>query len=332
MNQLLSQLLQEGIEGGVFQAASAAIWKRGKDAIVSHAGECLGVKAKSDTLYDLASLTKVFFTTTEIAKRVEGGSVKLSDRLTTLIPDLEWHADWSEVELGDVLSQSAGFQAWKSFWGKTPKDIFAEIASMPASYSKGTRSIYSDLGFILLGKWLLPSTKLKNFMVCPKQNGVSLDRLMPSGEVAHRGGLIQGDVHDDNAYSLGGMAGHAGLFGTVEDCLELGRFWMDSLLSGTKSISKDVASMFVTAKVRHEPQPHVMGWMVPSAEGSSAGSMVSKNAFGHLGFTGTSIWLDPDRQAVVILLTNRTYPSAENQKIKGFRPKFHDAIWSELDS
>jgi len=150
--------------------------------------------------------------------------------------------------------------------------------------------------------------------------------------VAWRSGLLQGRVHDDNAYWIGGLCGHAGLFGQVQDCLGVGTEWLKAYLGESSYLSQDIAKLFFTPVKAKDGSARALGWDLPSQKDSSAGKNVSKRAVGHLGYTGTSLWLDLERKAVVVLLTNRVHPTAKNEKIKSFRPAFHDLIWEVLDS
>jgi CubicO group peptidase (beta-lactamase class C family) len=149
-----------------------------------------------------------------------------------------------------------------------------------------------------------------------------LDRIAPSEEDPWRGHLLQGEVHDENAAALGGVAGHAGLFGTAQAVGQVTKAWLDSYSGKPSIFRQDLVSQFVKA------QPGTswgLGWDTPS-QPSSSGQWFSPESFGHLGFTGTSIWIDPIKELEVIFLSNRVHPTRENQAIKTFRPKLHDVI------
>jgi CubicO group peptidase (beta-lactamase class C family) len=137
--------------------------------------------------------------------------------------------------------------------------------------------------------------------------------------------LIRGEVHDDNAYVLGGVAGHAGLFSTVDDLHSFASAFARGHREGHVVFSKDIVDEFVGAKTSVK-----LGWDTPSPEGSQAGRSFSKHAIGHLGYSGGSLWMDLEKDVHIVLLTNRVHPTSQNEAIKAFRPKIHDAIFEEL--
>ena len=231
------------------------------------------------------------------------------------------------------------------------------VLSEPLEAEPGTRAVYSDLGFLALG-WALeraagvplgrlvrervlePLALASTFFVDeasePGRVGGLGERegraFAATEQCVHRGEVNCGEVNDDNAWALGGVAGHAGLFSTARDVAALGSAWLDALRRRPGLLDPGVAAEFA----RRDPTPdgtRALGWDTPSPEGSSLGTRLGRGpggAIGHLGFTGTSLWIDPDAEVVVALLTNRCHPSRENERIRAFRPRFHDAVAGAL--
>jgi CubicO group peptidase (beta-lactamase class C family) len=217
----------------------------------------------------------------------------------------------------------------------------------------GTRAVYSDPGFLALGFLLeaaggAPLARLADDLVfgplglastcfLDGLDAASLARaagraFAPTEDCPHRGEVNQGAVNDDNAWAMGGAAGHAGVFSTAVEVAALGQAWLDAL-RGRPSI---VPAAAAAELARRDPTPgstRALGWDTPSAAGSSLGTVLGRGprgAIGHLGFTGTSLWVDVDAEVVVALLTNRVHPTRENERIRAFRPAFHDAVAEAL--
>ena len=213
------------------------------------------------------------------------------------------------------------------------------ILKEPIDQSSPSTSKYSDLGYMVLGfvvervtgQSLADFTRERIFNLVEARplafgmhhlKGDVLDKIAPSEEDPWRGRLLQGEVHDENAAALGGIAGHAGLFGTAHAVGQITKAWLDSYEGKPSLFQCDVVKQFVKA------QPGTswgLGWDTPS-QPSSSGQWFSPESFGHLGFTGASIWIDPIKELEVIFLSNRVHPSRDNQAIKTFRPKLHDVI------
>ncbi|MFL6201341.1 MAG: serine hydrolase domain-containing protein [Thermoanaerobaculia bacterium] len=276
------------------------------------------------TIYDLASLTKVVATTTMAMILVDEGRLDL-DR-----PVREG------VTVRHLLTHSSGLPATAPLYREIRgKAAYVErIQAMDLTYPPGSRSEYSDLGVILLGEILeqvagqpletfvqervLGPLGMKDTMYRPPPG--LLPRIAPTEFDPWRGRLVHGEVHDENAFAMGGIAPHAGLFGTAGD---LARFAQMLLNGGI--VSRETIALF-TRKAGIPGSDRALGWDTKSAEGSSAGTLFSPNSFGHTGFTGTSIWIDPERGLYVILLTNRVHPTRENNLIREARPAVADAV------
>lgn len=235
------------------------------------------------------------------------------------------------------------------------RDLVASaVVAEPLEAPPGARTMYCDPGFIALGLLLeealgerLPAlAEARVFRPLGLSSTFFLDGLDPATAAAraqgrafapterceHRHEVNQGAVNDDNAWAMGGVAGHAGLFSTALDVAALGQAWLDAVRGRPSPIPPDAASEFV----RRDATPgttRALGWDTPSPEGSSLGTRLGRRgwgAFGHLGFTGTSLWVDVNREVVVALLTNRVHPSRDNELIRGFRPRFHDGVAEAL--
>ncbi len=299
------------------------------------------------TLFDIASLTKVVATTTMAMILYERGLLDLEAPVTAIVPEF---ADTSnddpsrcEVTLRMVLAHSSGLPAYEKLFlrAKTRPELLRAAFTTPLSHAPGAHAEYSDIGFILLAAALerLADESLDTF--CQREIFGPLGMTHTTFNPAHslkeqipptaddrtfRHRIIQGEVQDENASILGGVAGHAGLFSTAEDLA----VFAHALLSGGYPILRPATIALFT---RHEAAPEgtsrALGWDTPSAP-SQSGKYFSPHSFGHLGYTGTSLWIDPARQLSITLLTNRTWPDSQNQAIKQLRPAIHDAVIEAL--
>ena len=300
-----------------------------------------------DTIFDLASLTKVLATTTLVMQQVERGAIGLDDPVGQHVT--AWQGgDRAHVTVRDLLAHCAGLTAYLPFYRDYPPGsaVRAEfertICSVPLEYAPRTTSVYSDLGFMLLGFILEGGTSLPaRFDAMRSQMGIVEDlqfnppvlwkpRTAPTEIDPWRGRLLVGEVHDENAAALGGAAGHAGLFGTAAAAGQHARHLLQVLDGKVGAFQRATAETFITRRADVPGSSRALGWdtMLP---GSSCGGRMSPRAFGHTGFTGTSLWIDPDRGVYVVLLTNRVHPSRANEAIKEVRPAVHDAVMQSLD-
>ena len=296
---------------------------------------------RSDTVYDLASLTKVVATTTMAMILVDEGRIDIDRPVAAFVP--AFSGDGKEaVTVRQLLTHSSGIAWWAPLYKELKdKDAYvSRIAGMPLAYPPGSQSVYSDLGEILLGEVLerAAGEPIDRFVrrrvfdpLGMAATGFNpgpelLPRIAPTEQDAWRGRLLRGEVHDENAFALGGVAPHAGLFGTAPD---LARFAQMLLWGGVydhhRLVSRDVVERF-THRADVPGSSWALGWDTPSGESSSAGSLLSRRSFGHTGFTGTSLWIDPERRLFVILLTNRVHPNRENNAIREVRAAVADAV------
>jgi len=309
---------------------------------------------RTDTVYDLASLTKVIATTTAAMILVDEDRLDLAKRVSDFLPAFRGGAR-DQVTVERLLTHSSGLPAhlplYQEIQGK--EAYLARICATELAYAPGTQSVYSDLGVILLGEILerVSGEPLEVFArrrvfdplgmrdTLFRPGPALLARIAPTEIDPWRGRLLRGEVHDENAYALGGIAAHAGLFGTAPD---LARFAQMLLYGGVFEQHRVVSRALVERFTRRATVPgssRAIGWdtaavtdkaersSVPGTPAySSAGSLLSARSFGHTGFTGTSMWMDPERRLFVILLTNRVHPTRENNAIRAVRADVADAV------
>lgn len=297
------------------------------------------------TVFDLASLTKVLATTPLVVRLVAARRLLLNDPVAAHLED--WRgADRERVTVADLLEHTGGLIAWWDLYrrGASRREYAHEIGTMPLAYVPRSQSIYSDLGFILLG------------LIVERAGGRTLDaqfadsignasllftpgadmrsRTAPTEiDSAWRKRLLVGEVHDENASVLGGVAGHAGLFGTVEAVGQHARLVMETFDRETALGNPRLMARVVTPS-RVPRSSRALGWdtMRPT---SSCGHRLSHAAIGHTGFTGTSLWIDPMKDLYVVLLTNRVHPArpeGHEDQLTRLRPQVHDAIVAAMEA
>lgn len=355
-----TRLLQAGVSGRVFPGAATCIaYRRGDEKVFVHAAAGnLGPElpaVESSSPYDLASLTKPFVAMTAL-RMVADGRLSLDSSAFSLMSDARCGLDPS-ITFDALLSHRGGLEAWGGLYLDVPHEpgsaaarrwIISEASRRPQS-TPGEGEVYSDLGYILVGAILSRasgrsldrlvreevtdvlgiSDQIYFAAELPTERQARLERrVAPTEYCDWRGRVVRGEVHDENCAALGGVSGHAGLFGTAEGVAAFGSACLDSLAGRSDFLPRALLEKALRPKAGGS---HVVGWDTKSQEASSAGKRIADNAFGHLGFTGTSIWCDPVRDVSIALLTNRVYPSRANDKIRGFRPAFHDGIFSAFD-
>ncbi len=301
------------------------------------------------TIYDLASVSKVVATTTMAMLVYERGELDLDTPVCAVLPEFaaaEVAANdprRREITLRMLLLHSSGLPGYERLFerARTCEDLVRAALALPLTADPGTRIEYSDVGFIVLGLALerLAGEPLDSFCqreifgplgmahTCFRPPASCRVAIPPTeDDRAFRGRVIQGEVHDENAWVMGGIAGHAGVFSTAND---VARFAAAILSGGHPILRPDTVELFTHA-VEIGGTRHALGWDVPTPP-SQAGRLFSPRSFGHLGFTGTSLWIDPERQLSVTLLTNRTWPDRKSDAIRTVRPAFHDAVVQAVD-
>ena len=344
------EVVRHGVRQRAFPAAVAEIGSREKvfwrEAFGTLTYEPDSPSTRKETLFDLASLTKVIVTTTVAMRLVEQGRLHLNDPIQRWLP--EWRGrDRDHVQVQALLEHCSGLTAWLPFYrDHSGRHEFQHaICTLPLEYAPSSQSVYSDLGFILLGFILetaggasferLGAALLGQLTSSPlifNPPIVIRGNIAPTERDPWRGRLLIGEVHDENAWALGGAAGHAGLFGAAAAVGEFARTMLASL-GGTavdvqRLAGREILETFLTP-TSVPNSSRALGWdtMRPT---SSCGTRMSASAFGHTGFTGTSLWIDPSLDAYFVLLTNRVYGSRDNETIREVRPAFHDAAVESL--
>lgn len=363
-------VLEEGAREGVYPGV--VVWVSEGGRTVFH--EAVGWRAlvperqplDTATVFDLASLTKPMSTVTTLMALVRDGVLKLEDPVCALLPEFAGGADAQErerVTLLHLLTHASGLPAWKPLFeelraleteqpGTLAKPgaaawMIRRVCREPLERPPGTASVYSDLGFMLLGEVVARASGLPLEQVVAREVsgplGLSHTRYNPGNledafsglKVAAtaacpwRGRVLCGVVHDDNAYAMGGVAGHAGLFATANDVGRWALELVDAWHGRSPRFPPNLARRFLTRNDTVAGSSWALGFDTPS-EPSSSGRFFGPHSAGHLGFTGTSVWMDMEREWVVIVLTNRIHPDPENEGIRRFRPRLHDSVAEAL--
>ncbi|HET8967790.1 MAG TPA: serine hydrolase, partial [Candidatus Acidoferrum sp.] len=348
-------VVEAAIKDKAFPGATLAVGYRGKVSL--HAFGKLTYDAKSptaaiSTMYDIASLTKVVATTTLVAKLAEGDfpvPIDLDAKVERYLP--EWASgpqpEWRHrVTIRHLLTHTSGLPPFKEYWrtSKSKQDTLGKIFAEPLDYEPGTKEVYSDLGIILMAEiierlsgkpldalareFIFSPLAMSNSMYNPpKKIWPSIAPTEIDNQYRHR--LIQGEVHDENAAAIGGVSGHAGVFSTAPDLAAFCQMLLNGGVYGHQRILRRATITEFTTPQQLSSGTRTLGWAAPT-EGGSSGHFFGPHSFGHTGFTGTSIWIDPDRQLFVVFLTNRVYPTRENQKHIKVRPALHDAVMQSL--
>ena len=349
------RLIEAGVAGNVFPGAVGCVaWREsGAWAYAEAAGGRLAhqaPKAEPKTIYDLASITKSFVATTAL-RLVESGRLSLSSTVHATLSDARGGAV-DQVTIEQLLTHRSGLAAWGGLYLDVPHDpgssaarrwILAEAARRPEEGPPG-RCVYSDLGYMLVGEIVARAagSDLAEAVADHVTRPLGIDDVVmyagalsserraalvrvaaPTERCQWRGRIVRGEVHDENCSALGGVSGHAGLFGTARGVARFGTELLDVLATRSTFLSK---ATLEAALAERPGGSYRVGFDVKTGEQSAAGRRMSARTFGHLGFTGTSFWCDPEQEIVVVLLTNRVHPSRANEKIRGFRPAFHDGV------
>jgi len=343
-------LLEDAIRQQAFPGAVLAVAHRGN--LVAHKAvgrftydPCSPV-VEPHTIYDLASVSKVLATTAMAMLLFERGLLDLELPLVEVLPEFAGHDPRrATVTIRSLLAHSSGLPAYARLFvaAQGREAILRAACSLPLECDPGVHAEYSDIGFLLLGIALekIASEPLDQF--CGREIFTPLgmvrtrfrpppewrDKIPPTEhDLKFRMRLVQGEVQDENAASLGGVAGHAGLFAPA---LEVAVFAECMLRGGSPILQTRTVEWFTERQTTPPGTSRALGWDTPSRP-SQSGSCFSSRSFGHLGYAGTSLWIDPDRRLSVTLLTNRTWPDRQSQLIKQVRPALHDAIWRALDA
>jgi len=272
----------------------------------------------ADTRFDIASITKVFVSTVALTY-VARGLLALDATLTGLIP--EWRGTGHEgITLRRILAHVAGFKSGADYRTLLDKNVETFALTEPLAVPPGAQVIYSDLGFIALGTVLARAMRGRSLATAVEDELAALgttstayrprgaDRCtIPATETDAWRGAVQGEVHDEKAYLMGGVAGHAGLFGTARDVARLGDWYLAALHGRPTPLDPRLAREAVVEAAPDAVLRRGLGWALKTTDENSCGALMSPSTFGHTGFTGTSVWVDPERDLNVVLLTNAVH-------------------------
>ncbi len=342
----VDSLMKAAVDESVFPGGVLVIGK--KDRVIYNRAfgkfsyDKKAKKMTKDAIFDLASLTKVLATTSAAMLLYDEGKLDLDARVSKYLP--EFAANGKEkVKIKNLLLHNSGLPAFKTFYKdySTGEEVIDDIMNSKLEFMPDSNYLYSDLGMITLQKVLEKITdkpldeyikenlfeplNLKNTMFNPPAK--LKERIAPTEMDNYwRKKLMRGEVHDETAYLLGGVSGHAGLFSDAHDVAVLMNLFLNKGRYGNKQFIKQKTVDEWTSR-QSKMGDRGYGWSIKSTKGSSAGNKFSANSFGHTGFTGTSVWADKDNELFVVLLTNRVNPTRDNRKIIDFRPVLHNAIY-----
>ncbi|MEW5799818.1 MAG: glycoside hydrolase family 3 N-terminal domain-containing protein [Bacteroidota bacterium] len=305
------------------------------------------VPVTTDAMFDLASVTKVIATTSAVMRLVDEKRITLNDPVIKYIPEFGQNGK-EKITLYNLMVHNSGLQAWRKYYEicDSPRCVLDSIYAAPLVYRTGDSTVYSDLGLITMGKVIEKVTKatldtyvdsvffkplgMKNTMYNPPQT--VWGRVVPTEvdstwKKTYR--AVKGRVHDENAATLGGVSGHAGLFSTASDLVKILQMELNGgIYGGKRYIQEETIKQFTTRQ--SEKSSRGIGWDTKSSDGSFSGKYTSMKTFLHTGFTGTSVVVDPEKKIIVIFLTNRVYPTRNSTKIFRVRPAVHNAVFQSL--
>ena len=362
----ISDFLNLRIDSGDFPSAVYVVAERGHAVFADALGEAVREPerhaANLETIFDLASLTKPLVTGLLCARLVERGELRIDDPVAAHLPEFD-RPDKAPITIRQLLTHTSGLPVWRPLYllANEKGQALAAIAEEPLEYETGQRVLYSDLGFIVLGfllqqlsgtslvelaqKEIFEPLKLKNTFFNPSaatrtgvaacENGNAYERGMCERDFAGRNysgwrtESIWGAVHDGNAYFLGGAAGHAGLFSNGAETLRLANQFIGEL---SELLSADTCKLFRQNMTEGLNEARSFAWQLAATKDSTASASLPLEAFGHTGFTGTSCWIDAERQRVFILLTNRTHArQLPFANINSVRREFHSLAVKALE-
>ncbi|HSE31063.1 MAG TPA: serine hydrolase [Pyrinomonadaceae bacterium] len=366
-NDQISGFLSERITAGDFPSAVYLVAQGDEvifsDAIGHSVIEPYRIATTTQTIYDLASLTKPLITALLCCRRMELGELTLDSSVSHYLPEFD-RTDKHMITIRELTTHTSGLPAWQPLYILAENDrdrAPAAIANLDLEYKPGSRVVYSDLGFIALGFLVerlshherlaqLATTEIINALglehtffnpeaalqtgiaACETGNAYEHDMCEPDAASQYknwRSALIWGEVHDGNAYFLGGAAGHAGLFSTAEETWRLAQQF---LAQRSKLLKPETCELFRKNMTPGLEEARTIGWQLAASPESTAGLNLPRDSFGHTGFTGTSCWIDPQHERVFILLTNRTHAHAiPFTNINAVRRQFHSMAAAALD-
>jgi len=393
----IHRALRAGVAAEVFPGGAAAVFHGGQLVHRSAPGVALRVAAPArlvpDAVFDLASLTKVLATTPALAVLVGRGQLGLDDPVVRYWPEFG-RAGKKAVTVRHLLAHCSGLPAWRPFFLEVMNDpggeplfrapppefkarlaacrrgramLHAAVCATRRARPPGAAAVYSDLGFVALGRLveLVTGTPLDRFAAKevfselglaslayrplderarrvpqlvatgvrrPREPAPGQEELVPAADPGAAPQVRPGEVDDDNAFAMGGVSGHAGLFGSAGDVAAFGNAVLEELRGACRLAPAGTWEAFC-ARDRTRDSSRALGFDTPSGPAPAAGArMAASRTIGHTGFTGTSLWIDLERELCVALLTNRVHPTRANVRIAAFRPTFHDAVVAALEA
>ena len=344
------EIINDAIKDSAFPGAVLLVNKDGKTIFENAYGhfsyDRSSPKVNLNTMFDLASVSKVVGTTTAAMMLIDRGEMNLDNKVSKYLPEFNNHGK-ENITIRNLLLHNSGLAAFKKYYDvySTADEVVNDIMNLTPEQEPGSKYVYSDLGMITLQKVIerISGMTLDKFLDKNlfKPLGMNSTMYNPPPELKEmcmpteyddfwRMRQLQGEVHDERAYMLNGVAGHAGIFSTAPD---LAKFLQMILNKGTyegkQYIKPEIVEMFV--KKQSEQSSRGLGWDTKSPTGSSAGEHFSLLSYGHTGYTGTSVWTDPTKKLFVVFLTNRVYPTRNNSKISKIRPLVHDAVYLAVE-
>jgi len=346
------KFIEGAVSEGAFPGAVFLVAREG--VIVAHEahGRAVAVPPEEarpmelNTIFDLGSITKPVATATSTMILMERGKLRLDDPVSRFIPDFSG-GEKDQMTLYNLLTHTSGLPAWRPLYKecKSRGDFLRELCRMDLEYSPGSKVVYSCMGFVLLtfilekitgedlasfsGREIWEPLEMGETFFSPPKN--LRERTAATELCSWRGRVLMGEVHDENAHGMGGVSGNAGLFSTAHDMAVYAQMMLNHGRYGSKRILSPVAVELMTRNHTLElNEPRGLGWALKSKVKSSAGDLFSPNSFGHMGFPGTSLWVDPEKELIAVFLTNRVHPTRANDAILRIRPLFHNLVASSI--
>ena len=344
--------VDKAVSEGAFPGAVVLVARKGVIATHKVYGKAVAIppeKARPmelNTIFDLGSLTKPVATATSTMMLLERGKLRLDDPVNLFIPSFAG-GEKEKVTIRDLLTHTSGLPAWKPLYKecKTRDDFLRELCQMELEYHPEEKVVYSCLGFILLtfilekitgenlasfsSREIFKPLDMKDTFFNPPES--LRDRIVATERCSWRNRVLIGEVHDENAYGMGGVSGNAGLFSTAHDVAVYAQMMLnEGKYGGVRVLSSSSVRLMTRNCTSKLNEPRGLGWLLKSEKASSAGDLFSSASFGHTGFPGTCLWIDPEKELIAILFTNRIHPTRENEAILRIRPLFHNLVASAI--
>jgi len=346
-------IINNAIKDSIFPGAQLFVSKEDKILINKSFGtytyDTNSKNVSNESIYDVASLTKVLSTTPVVMKLVQKKMLSLDYPLSDFYDEFKGQ-NKKDVTIRHLLTHTSGLPAYIEYYKRgdiTKENIIEDIINLDLSYEPDSKMVYSDLGMILLSdiisrvssssldklsyNYFYKPLGMKDTFFNPKKE-IKFNIVPTENDDYYRNRLIQGEVHDENAFLLGGVSGHAGLFSNATDIAKISRLFInDGVFKGRRYLKKNIINLYTSKRKNPVESDRTLGWDTPSKDGkSSAGDAFSDGSYGHLGFTGTSLWIDPEKDIIIIFLTNRIHPTRDKRGIYKTRRNLHNSIMNNI--